>query len=416
MKNVSAVILAAGKGTRMKSEYPKVLHEVCGLPLILHVVRQVRRMGIKKIIVVVGYRKDLVVECLRGEKVEIAEQHKQLGTGHALLASQNKLRSFQGDILVLDGDVLFEDKSMLRRFYRFHAKRNYDMSILTSLLDNPFGYGRIVRKADEEVVAIREELDATKSERKIKEINTGIYLFKKKSLFSFLQKVQKNNQKKEYYLTSVVDIYLAHKRRVGGFNVEDSHTVLGVNDRVQLADIQNCLKHAIIREHQLNGVTVVEPQNTYIECDVKIGRDTIIYPFTYIEKNVRVGKECRIGPFCKIRSRALINDNSNIGSFVEIVRSRVGSKTNIKHLSYIGDADVGSNVNIGAGTITANYDGVKKHKTKIRNGAFIGSNTVLIAPITVGEGAKTGAGAIVPKGKHIPRGKIAVGVPAKVQR
>ena len=189
MKNVSAVILAAGKGTRMKSEYPKVLHEVCGLPLILHVVRQVRRVGIKKIIVVVGYRKDLVTKCLHTEKVEIVEQLKQLGTAHALLASQKKLQSLQGDILVLDGDVLFQDNRMLKKFYHFHVKHNYDMSILTSLLDTPCGYGRVVRNSDEEVVAIREELDATKSERKIKEINAGIYLFKKKSLFSFLQKI-----------------------------------------------------------------------------------------------------------------------------------------------------------------------------------------------------------------------------------
>ncbi|MBU1862954.1 MAG: NTP transferase domain-containing protein [Candidatus Omnitrophica bacterium] len=414
MKDIAAVILAAGKGTRMKSALPKVVHKVCGVPLILHVVRQVKRAGIKKIVVVAGYRKDLVVDCLKNERVEIVEQARQLGTGHALLVSAQKLRSFNGDILVLDGDVFFEDKTVLRQFFTFHAKRCVEMSILTTTLDNPFGYGRIVRESNEKVVAIREELDATPSERKIKEINTGIYLFKSKNLFSYLKGVKKNNRKKEYYLTSVVDMYLQKQKNVGCFNIDGTHAILGVNDRVQLSAIQKSLQAVIIREHQRKGVTVVDPANTYIEDGVAIGRDTCIYPYTYIEKNVRIGAGCTIGPFCKICSHSFIKDDAHIGSFVEIVRSRIGQKTRIKHLSYIGDATIGRQVNIGAGTITANYDGIKKHKTKIGDKAFIGSDTILVAPLTVGKEAKTGAGTVVPKGRNIPRRRTAVGIPARI--
>jgi len=400
----------------MKSDLPKVVHEVCGLPLIAHVVRQVKKVGIKKIIVVVGYQKKRVIEALSDVDVEFVTQTNQLGTGHAVLVCEKKLRSFRGNVLVLDGDVLFEETSLLKKFYADFKKRQYGMSILTTSLENPTGYGRIIRDAQDTVVAIREQLDTTEKEKVINEINAGIYLFNNKYLFSFLKKIKKNPKKKEYYLTDIVEKYVKRNFAVGGFNMTGSGSVLGINDRVQLAQVQALFQQAIIQQHQLSGVTILDPANTFIEADVVIGKDTVVYPFTYIEKKVRIGSGCAIGPFCKIRSGSTIKKESHIGSFVEIVRSQVGTKTNIKHLSYIGDAIVGDQVNIGAGTITANYDGKKKNKTKIGNGAFIGSDTVLIAPVSIGENAKTGAGSIVPKNRNVPRGKTALGIPARITR
>ncbi len=415
MKNVAAVILAAGKGTRMKSQIPKVLHEVCGWPLVRHVVSQVKKMGIKKIIVVVGYRKNLVIDCLRDDKkIKFIEQRQQQGTGHALLMCEKELQNFRGDILVLPGDVFIESIDVIKKFCSYQKKHSHDMSLLTATLAAPKGYGRIIRDAQENVVAIREELDASRTEKGICEVNTSIYFFKKNMLFPTLRRLKKNRIKKEYYLTDIVSLYSNRGLAIGGYNIDDLGCVVGVNNRVHLAVIQDILKKLIIKRHQLNGVTVMDPNNTYIEMNVKIGNDTVIYPFTYIEKDVNIGMGCKIGPFCKIRCGSSVRDNSNIGSFVEIVRSRVGSKTNIKHLSYIGDTKVGDKVNIGAGTITANFDGRKKHQTKINDNAFIGSNTVLVAPVNIGRGAKTGAGAVVPKRRNIPKGKIAVGVPARV--
>lgn len=414
MKKVAAVILAAGKGTRMKSALPKVVHEVSGLPLVVHLIRQVRSLGIKDIVVVVGHEKDVVIDRVSKEKVAIVEQKEQLGTGHALRMCKKALASFSGDILVLGGDTYFENSETLQSFCTYHKRNAYDMSVLTAQLDNPFGYGRIIRNPEKDVVAIREEVDAVTEERLIREINTGIYLFNKDKVFATLKKVRTDNKKKEYYLTSAVALFVAAKHRVGGFLSDPVYAILGVNDRVQLADIQKIVNRSIIMAHQRRGVTVIDPDSTYIEVDVTIGSDSIIYPFTYIEKNVSIGSGCAIGPFCKIRSDSTVKDTSNIGSFVEVVRSKVGSHTNIKHLSYIGDATVGNRVNIGAGTITANYDGVHKHKTVIGDGSFIGSDTVLIAPITVGKGARTGAGAVVPGRRNIPAKQIAVGVPAKI--
>lgn len=413
-KNIAAVLLAAGKGTRMKSDLPKVVHEVCGLPLIQHVVRQLKRQGIKKIVVVVGHGKEIVIDRLQSEGVEIVEQKPQLGTGHALAVCEKQLRSFNGDILVLPGDVFIEDDACIKQFCSFHTKNKNDVSLLTACIDDPQGYGRIIRSDDDSVVAIREELDASKKERMIDEVNTGIYLFSGTSVFTLLKRVKKNPKKKEYYLTDIVDVSVQTKKRVGGFTVDKEIAILGVNDRSQLAVIQSILKDALIRKHQLNGVTILEPHSTYIEADVTIGTDTTIFPFSYIEKNVIIGKGCQIGPFCKIRSGSQVSDAACIGSFVEVVRSTVGKKTNIKHLSYIGDAVVGNNVNVGAGTVTANYDGQNKNTTCIKDKAFIGSNSVLVAPVTIAEGAKTGAGSVVLRGRDVPAGKVACGVPARV--
>jgi len=414
MKNTAAILLAAGKGTRMKSDLPKVAHKVCGLPLICHSIRQLRSLRIKKIVVVVGYGKEHVIDCVKDYDVEIVEQKQQRGTGHALSVCASKFKSFTGNILVLPGDVFIEDSAALKKFCTYHTKKKNALSLLTSFVDEPKGYGRIIRSGKDAVIAIREELDASRTEKIISEINTGIYLFRGKAVFSSLKKIKKNSKKKEYYLTDIVDIYNTQKKSVGGWSVPDDCAILGVNDRSQLADIHAILMEQILLKHQLSGVTILEPASTYIECDVKIASDTIIYPYSYIEKNVRIGKASQIGPFCKIRSGSKIKAKSIIGSFVEIVRSSVGNKTNIKHLSYIGDAVIGDNVNIGAGTITANFDGSQKQMTRIKKGAFIGANSVLIAPVTIGEKAKTGASSVILKKRNVPRGKVACGIPARI--
>lgn len=414
MQEKAAIVLAAGKGTRMRSTRPKVVHEVCGVPLICHVIRQLRSLRIKKIVLVVGYGKEHVIEAVKDYGVQIVEQRDQLGTGHALAVCQKAFRSFRGDILVLPGDAFIEDDAALRCFFTFHRKKKNALSILSAELAEPRGYGRIIRGTDGTVCAIREEPDATPAEKNIREINTGVYLFDGPRVFSSLKKITKNSKKKEYYLTDIVDVYRAQKRPIGARCVDKECAVLGVNDRSQLAVIQEVLKKKIIRDLQRAGVTVLEPHSTYVECDVKIGSDTTLYPYTYIEKDVRIGRECQIGPFCKLRCGTQVKARSCIGSFVEIVRSRVGSKTNIKHLSYIGDAIVGDNVNIGAGTVTANYDGRHKHTTQIKDGAFVGSNSVLVAPVSIGKNAQTGAGSVVLKKRNVPDGKVVCGAPARI--
>lgn len=415
VSKTAAVILAAGKGTRMKSEYPKVVHKICGVPLVCNLIKQLRRNGVKRVVVVAGYGKEHVIDAVKDLGVEVVEQKEQLGTGHALKVCSKVLGDFSGNLMILPGDAFIEDDRILRSFVSAHNKSKAELTVLSTELDDNHGYGRIIRDESDSVTAIREELDASKHQKAIKEINTGIYLMRSPDVFTALNNVKKNSKKGEYYLTDLIEIYAKSSRKCSAYNIKGKTEIHGVNDRAQLADVHSILKKQIIRKHQLNGVTVLEPENTYIEADVQIGRDTVIYPSTYIEKDVKIGKMCQIGPFCKIRSKSTIKDAANIGSFVEIVRSKVGSKTNIKHLSYIGDAEVGKGVNVGAGTITANYDGSNKHKTKIGNDVFIGSDTVLIAPVKVNSRAKTGAGSVITSGNDIPAGKTAVGVPAKVR-
>jgi len=409
-----AVILAAGKGTRMNSILPKVMHRISGTSLLEHVIAQVKRCGIHTIYVVVGYGKEQISSVIKQKGVYFVEQKEQKGTGHALRCAKKALAGKTGDMIVLPGDAFFLGENTLSRFIKSHRKSRADMTVLSTLVDEPCGYGRVIREK-KAVAGIREELDCVADEKQINEINSGVYAFKRKSVGAALKKVPVNKKKNEYYLTDIVSVLCAQQKKVGAFCVTENESVLGINDRIQLSEIQAMDTQKIIKAHQKKGVTVIDPMNTYIEDNVRIGKDTIIYPFTYIEKDVTIGADARLGPFCKIRSSSVIGDKSAIGSFVEVVRSRVGKKTNIKHLSYIGDAHVGSDVNIGAGTITANYDGKNKHRTTVKDGAFIGSNSVLIAPVSVGKKAKTGAGSVLTPGNDIPEGQVAFGVPARIQ-
>lgn len=364
---------------------------------------------------IVGYGEAEVrgaLENLDG-RIKFSRQKDQRGTGHAVTVAKEALKHNSGDVLVLAGDAPLLKKETLLKLIAEHERTGSQVSILSAHVENPGTYGRIIRNFRGEVIAIREELDASDKERELQEINSGTYLFSRQHLFNALEKIKAANKKKEYYLTDTIEILIHQGQKVSAFCLADEGEVMGINTRKDLVKANLMLYQRKISELLESGVTVLSPENTFIASDVSVGEDTIIFPFTYIERGVKIGKGCRIGPFAYLREGSQIDDKAQIGSFVEVVRSRVGKRTMIKHLSYVGDTIVGDQVNIGAGTITANYDGSKKFKTVIEDGAFIGSNTVLIAPVKVGKKAKTGAGSVVLASCNVPKGTTVAGVPAK---
>jgi len=411
MKNsLEAVILAAGRGTRMKSCLPKVLHPLFGRPLIDYPLGILRELGIRRPVVVVGWGKGEVRSHLNGG-ARVVVQSPQRGTGHAVQAARKRI-SARAEILIWPADMALLKKETIQALVREHRHSGADVTILSALMADPTGYGRIVRRGGE-VVDIREEPDATSRERRINEVNTGVYLFRPRALFRALQKIRPANQKKEYYLTDSAPLIAGEGGRVRALPLADSGEAQGINSRADLARAFKIVNQRNIQKHMREGVTIVSPDQTLIAPDVRIGRDTVIYPWTYIERDVKIGRACQIGPFAKIRSGSVIEDEAVIGSFVEINRSRIGKGVLAKHLSYLGDAEVGEGTNIGAGTITANYDGRRKNKTRIGRKAFVGVDTVFIAPVTVGDGARTGAGAVLTRGTRVKKGEVVVGVPAR---
>ncbi len=414
-KPVLALLLAAGKGTRMKSRVPKVLHALAGKPILGHLLEVLTRAGITKKAVVVGHGEKEVRSFINktDSKVETVRQVPQLGTGHAVLCAGKMFRNWKGNLLVMPGDAPCVKPNTLRRMMDAHERAGAAATILTSEVKNPFGYGRVLRNG-EEVLGIREHLDANEGEREISEINSGIYLFDTGKLLQYLAKVKADNKKREYYLTDVIHAFASDGLNVRAVLAETEDEALGINSRADLAKLEKVMNSREIEKHQKNGVTVVSPENTFIAFGVTIGADTTIYPFSWIGENVKIGRDCQIGPFAVIRENSVIEEGAIIGSFVEVVRSKVGRKSRVKHLTYLGDAILGEEVNIGAGTVTANYDGVRKSKTVIGKKAFIGSNTVLVAPVTIGAKAKTGAGSVVLSKSNVPSGKTVVGVPARL--
>lgn len=414
MTTTTCIILAAGEGTRMKSNLPKVLHPICGKPMIDYIIDSVRSVGVHKIIIVIGHKSELVKKSLKG--VEFIKQDRLLGTGDAVVRTAKLILNDSNiqDILILYGDTPLLRTKTIKNILNTHRTHNASCTLLTAQLKNPTGYGRIKRSSNNNIVKIIEELDASIYDKVIEEINVGVYCFNKTVLFEALKKIIPENEKKEYYLTDTIEVIARSGRKIASLLLDDPDEFLGVNTRVELSQAERIIRKRILNTIMQSGVTIVDPENTYVEEEVRIGKDTIIYPYTFIENNVKIGISCSIGPFARVRSGSSIKDRSSIGNFVEIVRSEIGEDTKIRHHSYIGDTHVGKNVNIGAGTIVANYDGKNKHKTVIEDNAFIGTGTILIAPVKIGRGAITGAGSVVTKNHDVPCGKTVVGVPAKI--
>lgn len=414
MKRVTCIVLAAGKGVRMRSGIPKVLHNVCGQPILAYVLKTARACRARPIYVITGARGDSINKRFPDKNIKWFYQGKPRGTGHAVSITRRVRAHFANSLMVLCGDApLITVETLNKLMETHHRTKDTACTILTCLLDNPAGYGRIVRNQMGQVTGIIEDSVCDESHKRIKEINSGIYVFNPKVLFSVLKEIEPDPKSKEYYLTDVVALLVKRGLQVEAYLASDAQDCLGINSREELAltekIMQKRIKEALIK----SGVTIVDPANTYIEAEVKIGQDTIIQPFTVIRTGVTIGRFCEVGPFAQLRLGTVLEDHAEVGNFTEVKKSRLGKYSKAKHLSYLGDTLVGSDVNIGAGTITANYDGYRKHQTVIGNGASTGSGTVLVAPVRLGKKAITGAGAVVAKGKDVPPGTTVVGIPAR---
>lgn len=410
-QEVAVVILAAGKGTRMKSELPKALQPICGEPMLGCLLRAAEALKPARIIVVAGHKIESVRDYL-GKRAVVVEQKEQLGSGHAVTVAEKSLKGFSGSVMVLYCDTPLVSTGTMRSLLRHHREHDTDCTLLSVDCDHPTGYGRVKRDSSGAVQKIVEENDATPQEKAMREINVGSYVFKAPKLFEALRKVGKNPKNKEYYLTDAVGV-LAEGNSVGAIQTADPREVLGVNTPKELAAAETIRRKEIVEGWMNRGVRFRDPATAYIDQTVTIGEGTVILPNTLIEEGSVIGKGCVIGPFARIRGGSRVADGCVIGNFVELVRSDIGRATQIKHLTYLGDARVGVHVNIGAGTITANYDGKNKHKTIIKDGAHLGSGTVLIAPVTVGKNAVTGAGSVVTKNSNVKDGSTVAGVPAR---
>jgi bifunctional UDP-N-acetylglucosamine pyrophosphorylase/glucosamine-1-phosphate N-acetyltransferase len=429
MHNRYAVILAAGQGTRMKSKLYKVLHPVCGKPMVQHVVDQVMKLNIQEVVTIIGHGAEMVQAQL-GDSSRYALQDQQLGTAHAVSQAQSLLEGKAGVTIVVCGDTPLIKAETMESLFKHHEELAAKATILTARIEDPTGYGRIIRNKKGLVEKIVEHKDASEEERKINEINTGTYCFYNFALFEALKNVSNENVQGEYYLPDVIEILKKQGEVVTAFQTDEFEETLGVNDRVALAEAERIMRGRTNAAHMRNGVTIIDPANTYIETEVAIGQDTVIYPGTMIKGKTVIGAECQIGPnseivsceigaetvirqsvahnssigahvnigpFAHIRPESAIQDEVKIGNFVEIKKAVFGKGSKASHLSYIGDAEVGSDVNIGCGSITVNYDGKNKFLTKIEDGVFIGCNSNLVAPVTIKKGAYVAAGSTITK-------------------
>ena len=404
-QDVMAIILAAGKGTRMKSEKSKLVHKIYGKELVKRVVETARKSGIEDIITIVGYKKEQV-QIVLGDTVKYAYQEEMLGTGHAVMQAEELLKEKQGKVVVLNGDVPILRPETVKKFVEKSIKHKESATVLTAIYNNPTGYGRIVRDIGGNITGIIEEKDATDEQKKIQEINAGIYCFDIQELLKALKKIEPNNVQKEYYLTDVVRIMNEEGLKTGAFIVEDNTEILGVNDKMQLELLTKILKLRINQYHMQNGVTIEDIDNTYIYDDVEIGTDTVIHPNTTIKNDVIIGKDCELGPNSYIREGCRLADKVKVGSFVELKKAIVGEGAKIPHLSYMGDCEIGAKTNIGCGTITCNYDGFNKSKTIIGEHSFIGSNVNLVAPVTLGKNSFIAAGSTITN--NVPDDSLAI--------
>ena len=435
--NLETLILAAGKGTRMKSKLPKVLHKVGGKPMLQHVIDAAKHAGSSREIVVVGSGAQLVQQTISG--VEFVLQEQQLGTGHAVLSAKEHFTESEGTVLILCGDPPLLTSKLLKNFVAAHESSHCAATVLTAAMPDPTGYGRVLHEDNGTFLKIVEEKDATADQKKIREVNAGCYCFDVHKLFPALEKVGNDNAQGEYYLPDVLTILKAAGEKIFTFAANYAEETVGINSRLQLAAADQALRLRKERELMENGVTIIDPATTFIDVDVEIGQDTIIHPNTYLEGNTKIGEDCEIGPdvrfvnmsvgnkvkaqfsychdatidndvtvgpYVHIRPGTKISDRVKVGNFVEVKNSTIGEGTKLPHLQYIGDSDVGSNVNIGCGTVTCNYDGKEKHRTKIGDNVFVGCNTNFIAPVEIGDGAYIGAGSTI--NKDVPKNNLAI--------
>jgi bifunctional UDP-N-acetylglucosamine pyrophosphorylase / glucosamine-1-phosphate N-acetyltransferase len=385
-KSTAAVVLAAGKSTRMVTELPKVLHEVCGRPMLAYVIDALRTAGISRIICVVGYRKDDVIRLFGGEPgITFVEQVEQKGTGHAVMVCREALADFEGDLVIIAGDMPLVRSETLELLVKTHKGQNSAVTLATALLDNPHGYGRIVRDSYGNLEGIVEEGDCTPEQKKIKEVNPSYYCFNKSLLFDALQQVRPNNVKGELYLTDALQILSRAGHRAVAITAVAAEDAMGINSRQDLAEVGRAMQNRIQRNLMAHGVTIVDPVNTWIDVRAEIGQDTVVYPFTYIHGRVRIGKHCSIGPFAYVRDGTVLADDVVVGVFTELKNSTLGAGTRARHLTYIGDAEIGERVNVGAGTLFANFDGQRIHRAKVGSDTYIGQGSIVVAPISVGE-------------------------------
>lgn len=432
-----AVILAAGQGTRMKSNKSKVLHQVFGKPLVEYPILAAKEVGVEELCVIVGHKAEDVQDTLK-DSVSYALQKEQLGTGHAVMQALDFIEDAD-EVLVLCGDTPLITGDTLQKMLSFHRNQKNAITVLSAMMENPTGYGRIIRDEKGALVKIVEQKDATEAEKAVKEINGGMYAFDAKLLKYALSQLTNNNAQNEYYLTDTIEILLNEGHKVDAIPAEEADDIAGVNSRIQLAEVTNVMKQRISAKHMANGVTIIDPNNTYIEPDVEIGKDTVIEPGCMLQGKTSIGESCRIGyntklinmqimngvdiessvlmdsfvdegthvgPFAYVRPNSHIGKNIKVGDFVEVKNATIGDGTKIAHLTYVGDADVGEGVNFGCGTVVVNYDGVNKHRTTIGNHAFIGCNTNLVSPVVVEDNAYTAAGSTITK--TVPENSLAI--------
>jgi bifunctional UDP-N-acetylglucosamine pyrophosphorylase/glucosamine-1-phosphate N-acetyltransferase len=439
MGEFAAVVLAAGLGTRMKSQLPKGMHRVCGKPMVGHVVSALESAGCSQVVVVVGQEADEIRDYL-GDRVQYAVQVERLGTGHAVLAARDLLSGFEGITVVCYGDNPALTAVTIRGLVCCHQSSQCVATAAVARLQDPSGFGRVIRTESGEFDRVVEEKDASPEQRQIVEVNAGLYAFDNSKLFQALERLDRSNAQGEYLLPDALLILKSEGSPVRCFELDDPADMAAVNTRKQLAEVDRILRDRVRERLMASGVTLVDPDKTYIDSDVEIGADTIIYPFTSIEGSTRIGEGCiigmgcriadttigdrtridqstivgsmigsdvTVGPFAYIRPESRIEDGVKIGDFTEIKKSRIGKRSKVPHLSYVGDADIGEGVNIGAGTITCNYDGRVKHKTTVLDGAFVGSNTNLVAPVKIGAGAYVAAGSTITS--DVPDEALAIG-------
>jgi len=404
-KDIIAIVMAAGKGTRMNSNKSKLVHKIYGKELVKRSVENAKKAGVTDVVAIIGHLKEQVQDVLKDEVI-YREQKEMLGTGHAVMQAIDYLQGKQGKVLVLNGDVPILRPETINRLIEKSTLNNEYATILTAIYDNPAGYGRIIRDEGGNVQAIVEDKDLLEDQKHIKEINAGIYCFDIQELIKALSEITPNNAKGEYYLTDVIKIMNNKGLKTGAVIVEDNTEILGVNDRIQLEVLTKILQLRINTEHMRNGVTIEDINTTYIYDDVKIGIDTVIHPNTTIKSDVEIGEDCEIGPNAYIREGCKLSNKVKIGSFVEIKKAIIGEGAKVPHLSYMGDCEIGPKSNIGCGTITCNYDGEHKSKTIIGEKAFIGSNTNLVAPVTLGDNVFIAAGSTITE--DVPSDSLAI--------